>query len=60
VDGERIGRFLVRERFDESQCGWYYDLSDRTVLLKFPMPKKDDFELVVSTEKFDLIGMNED
>ncbi len=60
VDGKNVERFLVKEKFDESSCGWYYDLSDRTVHLKFPMPKKDDFDIVVSTEKFDLIGMNED
>ena len=60
VAGENIERFLVKERFDESGSGWYYDLSDRTINVKFKMPKSEKFDVVVSTEKFDLIGMNED
>ena len=57
VDGERIDRFLVRDNWEQAQSGWYYDLSDRTVWIKCPKPAKDDFDIVVSTEKFDLIGM---
>ena len=60
VAGKKIDRFLVKERYDESDSGWYYNLSDRTVLLKFPVPKDEKFDVIVSTEKFDLIGMNED
>lgn len=58
VAGKNAERFLVKERFDESKSGWYYDLSDRTILVKFPMPEDDSFDVVVSTEKFDLVGMN--
>ena len=57
VDGERIPRFLVRDNWEEAEAGWYYNLSDRTVWIKCPKPAKDDFDIVVSTEKFDLIGM---
>lgn len=57
VDGEQIPRFLVKENLDDAESGWYYNLSDRTVMVKTPKPKKDHFEIVVSTEKFDLIGM---
>lgn len=57
VDGQRIPRFLVRDNWEESEEGWYYNLSDRTVWVKCPKPQKDNFEIVVSTEKFDLIGM---
>ncbi|MDF2544663.1 MAG: hypothetical protein K0S47_4381, partial [Herbinix sp.] len=32
----------------------------RTVMIKCPKPKKDKFDIVISCEKFDLIGMNED
>ena len=38
----------------------YYELSDRTILVKCNKPQANDFDIVVSTEKFDLIGMNED
>jgi folylpolyglutamate synthase/dihydropteroate synthase len=57
VDGEQIPRYLVRDVWEESESGWYYELSDRSILVKTPKPKKDSFEIVISTEKFDLIGM---
>ena len=60
VDGEQIPRFLVRDMWEESECGWYYELSDRSILVKCPKPNKDCFEIVISTEKFDLIGMTEE
>ena len=37
-----------------------FELSDRTILVKCNKPQANDFDIVVSTEKFDLIGMNED
>lgn len=36
------------------------NLSDRTIMVKSAMPESRDFDIVVSTEKFDLIGMAED
>lgn len=33
---------------------------DRTIWVKFAKPQKDDFEVVISAEKFDLIGMVEE
>ncbi len=57
VDGEQFPRFLVKENLDEAECGWYYNLSDRTVMIKCPKPDKKDFDIVLSCEKFDLIGM---
>lgn len=60
LDGEEIPRFIIRDAFDEAESGWYYNMSDRTIWVKFPVPKKDDFEVVISKEKFDLIGMSED
>ena len=60
VDGARIKRYLIRENLDAAASGWYYDLSERSVIIKCPKPKKDAFEIVVSFEKFDLIGMAEE
>jgi alpha-glucosidase len=57
VDGERVPRFLVRDNWEQAESGWYYNLSDRTVWVKCPKPQKRKFDIVVSTEKFDLIGM---
>ncbi len=57
VDGEQIPRFLVRDNWEDAESGWYYNLSDRTIWIKCAKPDKDHFDIVVSTEKFDLIGM---
>ena len=42
----------------EAEIGWYYSVC-QTGLLKCngKKPQQDDFEIVVSCEKFDLIGM---
>lgn len=60
IDGKKIKRFLVKSQWENAEEGWYYDLSDRTILLKGVIPSKNDFDVIVSTEKFDLIGMNQD
>ena len=60
VDGVPITRYIVRDAWEEAESGWYYNLSDRTIWLKTPKPRKNDFDIVISTEKFDLIGMAED
>ena len=60
VDGKPITRYIVRDNWEEANEGWYYNLSDRTIWVKCDKPEKDDFEIVVSTEKFDLIGMVEE
>ena len=60
VDGRQIPRYIVRDNWEDAEEGWYYELADRTILMKCNKPQAKDFEIVVSTEKFDLIGMNED
>ena len=57
VDGKPVQRTIVREAFDAADCAWYYNLSDRTIWVKYPKPAKDDYDVVISTEKFDLVGM---
>ena len=60
VDGRKIERFIVRDYYDASGEGWYYDMLDRSINIKFNMPQHEHFDVVVSTEKFVLIGMTED
>ena len=60
VDGRQIPRYIVRDNWEEAEEGWYYELADRTILVKCVKPQAEHFDIVVSTEKFDLIGMNED
>ena len=60
VDGKKIKRYLVKSQWEKAEEGWYYNLSDRTILINTAVPKKDNFDIIVSTEEFDLIGMNKD
>lgn len=60
IDGQKIKRFLAKSQWAAADQGWYYDLSDRTILVKGKLPAKKNFDVIVSTEKFDLIGMNQD
>ncbi len=60
VDGRPITRYIVQDAYDAVDEGWFYNLSDRTIHVKCPIPDKEDFQIVVSTEKFNLIGMAED
>ena len=57
VDGRKIARFITSDNFRDSREGWYYNLSDRTICVKCSWPVN---EIIISTEKFDLIGMNEE
>lgn len=60
VDGERIKQYLDKDLWIDAQEGWYYNLSDRTIQVKYEIPAKNKYEVVVSAEKFDLIGMVKD
>lgn len=60
VDGRKLPGFVIRENWEAAEEGWYYHMADRTIWLKCKMPKKPSFELCLSREKFDLIGMTED
>ncbi|WP_432627994.1 TIM-barrel domain-containing protein [Brotaphodocola sp.] len=60
VDGEKITRYIVKDGWDAAESGWYYNLSDRTIWVKYPVPKKKNYKVIISREKFDLIGMVEE
>lgn len=60
VDGERITRYIVRDGWENARSGWYYNLSDRTIWVKYDIPEKKTYDVVISMEKFDLIGMEEE
>lgn len=57
VDEQRIPQFLSIDDWEESSEGWVYDLSSRFVRIRFGRPEKKSFDVIVSFEKFDLIGM---
>lgn len=60
VDNEQIPRFLNKSSWEKAEQGWYYELSDRTVLVKCKKPAKKEFEIIISCERFDLIGMGDE
>ncbi len=55
-DGKRLPHFLYRPKFEEAEEGWYYSQSLKSVQIKYKNPKKD-YEVAVSFEQFDMIGM---
>ena len=57
VDGRLITRHIIRDNWDEASEGWYYNMSDRTICVKTRWPVN---EIIISTEKFDLIGMTDE
>ncbi|MBR4059876.1 MAG: DUF4968 domain-containing protein [Lachnospiraceae bacterium] len=56
VDGKQIPHFLHRRKFEDAECGWYYSQRLKSVQIKYPNPKKD-YQVLVSFEQFDMIGM---
>ncbi|WIY81788.1 TIM-barrel domain-containing protein [Propionimicrobium sp. PCR01-08-3] len=56
VDGVELPHFLNRRAFDEAESGWYYSQTLKSVQIKYPNPDAD-YEVVVSFEQFDMIGM---
>ncbi len=60
LNGQKLTRHLLSSALKESKEGWFYNLSDRTVQIKFTMPRDSVSTLLISTEDFDLIGMDGD
>lgn len=56
VDGEELPHYLHRRKFEEAEWGWYYSQTLKSVQVKYRNPKKD-YQVVISFEQFDLIGM---
>lgn len=56
IDGEVVPHFLHRRKFEEAEFGWYYSQSLKSVQIKYKNPKKD-YDVVISFEQFDMIGM---
>lgn len=56
VDGEQLPHFLHRRKYEESERGWYYSQTLKSVQIKYPNPRKD-YSVLISFVEFDLIGM---
>lgn len=58
VDGKVLPQYLTREDYENAPEAWYYNMSDRTVRVSFHKPERMGFNVIISFERFDLIGMN--
>jgi alpha-glucosidase len=58
LSGQRIAQFLDREKWAAAEVGWIYDAARSAVRVRYPNPA-GDYEVIVSFETFDLIGMDE-
>ncbi|OON90860.1 MAG: alpha-glucosidase [Candidatus Epulonipiscium fishelsonii] len=56
LNDKKITHFLNRKKFEQATEGWYYSQTKKSVLIKFENPK-DDYDLIISFEIFDMIGM---
>lgn len=59
LDGKRLPQFLARKKWEEAERGWIYEAGSSSVKIKYPAVHRD-YEVVISFEKFDLIGMLEE
>ncbi len=56
VDGGNLEHFLHRADYEAAKSGWYYSQTLKSVQIKYPNIHRD-YQVVVSFEAFDLIGM---
>ena len=58
VAGKKLPQFLARAKWEAAERGWIYEGTTSSVRVKYPAIH-EDHEVVVSFERFDLIGMDE-
>lgn len=57
INQRKLKQYLERSDWENAEIGWYYDLSDKIVLIKFNNKHEELTDVIVSFESFDLIGM---
>jgi alpha-glucosidase len=55
-DGNELVHYLDRAKFENAESGWYYSQSKKSVLVRYPCPQ-ENYEVIISFEQFDLLGM---
>jgi alpha-glucosidase len=53
---EVLPHYLHRSKFEAADHGWYYSQRLKSVQIKYLCPK-EDYEVAISFEQFDLLGM---
>lgn len=56
VDGELLPQMLYDKKFKASNRGWYYNISTKSIEIKYDNPKKE-YVVEILTNAMDLIGM---
>lgn len=56
VGGKEISQYLYLNDFDQTEKGWYYNQSLKSVQIKYPNIKKN-YSVEIDFSEFDLIGM---
>ena len=56
VDGSRLEQYLDKNDYENSELGWYYDHLTKSVRIKYEQIDKD-YDVLISFEEFDLVGM---
>jgi alpha-glucosidase len=57
LNEEELPHFLHRDAFEAADTGWYYSQTLKSVQIKYPAQAKSHYEIVISMEVFDLVGM---
>ena len=56
VDGEVLPQILYDRKFHKESKGWHYNISTKSIEIKYTRPKKD-YTVEILTNAMDLIGM---
>ena len=56
LNGQPLPHFLYNKKYEQADCGWYYNLSTKSVEVKYPAPI-GDYKVVILTDAMELIGM---
>ena len=56
VNGQMIPQVLYKKKFDNLETGWHYNLSTKSIEIKYIIPE-NDYKVEIYTDATDLIGM---
>ena len=56
VNGNMLPQILYKKKFDALDAGWHYNLSTKSIEIKYENPEKD-YRVEIYTDVADLIGM---
>lgn len=60
VNGTLLPCCLIDDVFEHTEDAWFYDAANRIIRIKYSNLSISDYDVVICTSRFDLIGMTED